>query len=358
MATAPRAGQSLSSYRSEQAAQGVSAADATNAYNTAKAGDPTSNIQGSTVSVQPQSSVSVQPTVSTSTLQGSSPYLQGSTGATTSLGATPTGGDATGGTAPAYDPVAAAAAADLAEAKALRGTFGSLFKSINSIYDTIYGRLTRVGEEKAGQVVDRYDDETTALGTQFTQELPMIGNAYAARGAADSSYRYDADQRATSQYNNVVDDLTLQRNDDLASVGQYVTDQHAGITADKAKIEIIKTRIAESEDPAELRQLKTEYQNLKADLEARSTGTQSQESLTNTANQMVDTRDRTASLQAGLTSIITGAAPNALKTQVAQGMIAQSGLSAEDQQRMIDWFGSQLVPDEQPIQEPVAPTVG
>lgn len=300
---------------------------------------------GGTLNPQQTSSIPLQPTYNPQTTANPMDYT--SFGSTGDSGATLGATTPTATVAPEYDAAAAQRAADLAEANALRGTFTSLFSQINDIYDSIYGRIGTVGAEKAGQVQERYGKETGALAEQFTKEFPRIGNAYAARNAGDSSYRYDAEQLATGQYDRVVGDLATQRDSDLATAGQYVANEQGAITADKGKLTNIAIAIAESEDPAELRALQTEYRNLKVDLEQRDATTQSQASLTNTANQLVDTRDRTASLQAGLTSIITGAAPNALKQQVAMGMIEQSGLSPADQERMIQWFGGQLAPEEE-----------
>lgn len=258
------------------------------------------------------------------------------------VGATDTSSTSTTATAPTYDPEAAARAERIATANSIRGSVRDVIDSIYEVYNNIYSDVDAVGKSKAVQINDRFGRESRGLTEEFNEQFPRIGSSYAARGAGSSSYRQRAEGSAINSYGRAVDELSLERDDNLATVGEFVSTEQAQIKADQEKLGVIATRIAESEDPDELMALKTEYQNLKADLTAKRAGLQSRDAYTAQANTLVSTEDRTATLRQGLGTIIAGAAPTMLKKQVGQTLITQSGLSAEEQQMLMSWFNGEV----------------
>lgn len=259
-------------------------------------------------------------------------------GNTATLGATTD----TPNTTPYYDAEAAAKAQKIAQANALKGGLTGIINNIKGVYDAIYGDIDVVGADKSRAVTNRYNKENTALVDQFATEFPQIGNAYSARNTYDSSYRQDAEQGATKQFNNMQDTLALGRDEDLAKVGQYVATQRAGVAADKSALSQMEQLIAASEDPAELQQLQQTLNQKIAEVTASRAGLRSQDSYRAEADALVSTADRTQGLKQNLSNIIAGAAPAPLKRSVAMKLIQSSGLPAEQQQVLVNDFEKEL----------------
>lgn len=288
-------------------------------------------------------------------LQGSSPQLQPTfnpqqaagiplyNGGGQTLGATT---DTGSGYVP-YDAAAAQAAADkaqkVAQANQLKGSINGIINNVKGVYDAIYGDLNVVGADKASQVQQRYNNENTALVDQFSTEFPSIGNAYAGRGAYDSSYRQDAEAGATRQFNNMQNDLVTGRNQDLSKVGEYVAGQRAQVGADRSSLDNMAAMIANSEDPAELQQIQQQISDKLGQVTASRAGLQSQDAYRATADQLVSTADRSGALKQTLGNIISGAAPSALKRSVAGKLIQSSGLSPDEQAMLVSDFEKQLL---------------
>ena len=293
---------------------------------------------------------------STTPLQGSSVSLQGSPNTLqvtanpmdyTSFGSQGTTLGATTETqTPYYDAEAAAAAAAkaqrIAQANALKGGLTGIVNNIKSVYDAIYGDIDAVGADKSRAVTNRYNKENTAIVDQFATEFPQIGNAYSARNTYDSSYRQDAEQGATKQFNNMQDTLATGRDEDLAKVGQYVATERAQVGADKSALSQMEQLIAASEDPDELTQLQQTLNQKIAEVTASRAGMRSQDAYRAEANALVSTADRTQGLKQNLSNIISGAAPAPLKRSVAMKLIQSSGLPAEQQQALVNDFEREL----------------
>jgi hypothetical protein len=302
-------------------------------------------------------------------LQGSSPNLQGSPN-TLQVTANPqtqnltfgTPQGATDPTAPAttpyYDAAAAQAAADAAakaaQANAIKGAITGITNNIRSVYDAIYGDLNVVGTDKTRSVNQKYNNENTALVDQYNTDFPAIGNAYAARGVYDSSYRQDSEAGANKQFTNMQGQLQTGRAEDLAKVGQWVDQQRAQVGADNATLGGLEALIAQSTDPDQLASYQQQITQKLADLTASRAGMRSQESYAQTANSLVDSTDQSAGLRGTLSAIVQGAAPAPLKRSTAMKLIQSSGLPPEQQQALVNDFDKQLSgTTDQPVDQTV-----
>ena len=243
---------------------------------------------------------------------------------------------------PYYDAAAAAMAQKTAQANALKGGLTGIINNIKGVYDAIYGDIDTVGADKSSAVRNRYNKESTALADQYATDFPQIGNAFAARGTYDSSYRQDAEERAKRQYSSVQDNLALGRDDDLAKVGQYIASQRASVEADRTSLQQMQDLINASEDPAELQQLQQTLNQKMNDITASRAGLRSQDSYRAEADALVSTADRTQGLRQSLSNIVEGAAPTPLKRSVAMKLIQSSGIPVDQQQALANDFDRQL----------------
>lgn len=236
------------------------------------------------------------------------------------------------------DPYAAQAAAQARAEEAqrgqLRGEIGGGIQNLQNVYNQLYGDVTGAATGQRQALEQRYGRETQALGEQFNEQLPTIGRGYAARGAYDSSYRMDAEERAQKQFQRQLQDLAAQREADAAKIGQYVAEQQAKIQAQQSKLGTVSGRLGQTRDLNDLIQLRNEIEAQIADTGALRAGAMSQQQLMQRFQELAPATDRLSQLQGVLTTIMQGAAPSALKRATAQQIIGSAGLTPEEQDRL------------------------
>jgi hypothetical protein len=172
--------------------------------------------------------------------------------------------------------------------------------------------------------------------------LPKIGRAYAGRGAYDSSYREGAEEQATQGFENQIGDISMQRDEDAAKIGQALREQEAQFGSQKGLLQTIQGRLGETNDVNELTQLRNEMDRRIAELSASRAGNQSRESQMQRFNQLAPAGDRMGQLSQTLSSVINGQAPGPLKRAVAQQIIGSAGLPKREQDQLLQQVNSQI----------------
>lgn len=252
-----------------------------------------------------------------------------------------------GGSGGYADPAAAARAAQEAADNARRGQLKTeatgLLQNLMGAYDSLFGNVRSAAKSQNDALDKRYNQEVTGLTDQFNQELPKVGRAYAARGTFDSSYRGDAEQQATTGFNNQIQDIGTQREADAAKIGQFVAEKEGMVNAEKGLLAKMLGDLPNVNDLNELTQLKQSIDRKIADVQSAQAGTQSQEAYSAKLGEIAPGADRMGALQTTLTNIVNGAAPGALKRAVAQQVIGSSGLTEEQQRQLLGEVNSQIV---------------
>lgn len=256
-----------------------------------------------------------------------------------------------------YDPAAAKAAADeaarVAKVKGAKTAITGLVGSLQGVYDALYGDVSNAATEKTRLLDQKYGTDVNSLTDSFNAQFPQIGNAYGARGTYDSSYRIDAEEGAKKGFNNSIEQLGQGRRQDLAGVGQYISQQNADIGAQKGGLDAVLSHIGESDNADELIGLRNTLDEKLRTLQASRAGLQGQNTYLNTLNSTVG-GDRISSLQTGLTNVINAQIPLPLKQAIGSQIINQSGLPAAQVQQALASFGQQLAateptPEKQPV---------
>jgi hypothetical protein len=253
------------------------------------------------------------------------------------------GGTGSGGYA---DPAAAARAAQEAADNARRGQLKTeatgLLQNLMGAYDSLFGNAKSAAASQNKALSDRYNTEVGGLTEQFNQELPKVGRAYASRGTYDSSYRGDAEQQATTGFNNQIQDIGTQRDADAAKIGQFVAEKQGMVDSEKGLLQKMLGDLPNVTDLNELTQLKQQIDRKIADTQAAAAGVQSEQAYRDKLNTIAPSADRLAGLQTTLSNIVNGAAPGPLKRAVAQQVIGSSGLSKEEQDQLLGQVNSQI----------------
>jgi hypothetical protein len=231
---------------------------------------------------------------------------------------------------------------DEAEKTGIRGHITNLVGSLDGIYKSIYGGIDKGGTEAATRLQDRYAKETGALTDTFNQELPKIGNSYAARGLYDSSYRMNGEEAAASGFNKQVGDLGDQLKLDQQTIGNQTAQNKAKYTADQEGYQALLTRLATVTDLTELRSLQNEIEAAQRTLTADNVKFQDAEQNKASYEKIAPTGDRSGTLTTTLSNVINSNAPRQLKIKTAETIIGSSGLSDKDKNTLLTQVTAQV----------------
>lgn len=245
-------------------------------------------------------------------------------------------------------PQEVAMAQEAAQRSSLQKSIQKLVGDAMGVYDTLYGNFGTAAASQRQALESRYAKETGALGEQFTQEIPRIGQAYAARGAYRSTWRTGAEGRAKENFETQLTNLGEQQRAEMGKIGQEVATQEAGFRGGQEQVNRILAQLPNVTDVNELTALQNELQKRIDDLRSSQAGLQSQEAFVNRFQQIAPASDRMAQLQTTLSRIIAGEAPGALKQSVGAQIIASSGLTDQEKAQALAQFNAQ-------VSEPVTP---
>lgn len=237
-----------------------------------------------------------------------------------------------------------AAQQQTAQRSGLQKNIQKLIGNAMGVYDSLYGNLGTAAASQRQALESRFGKETGALGEQFTQEIPRIGQAYAGRGAYDSSWRTNAENAAKSAFEGQLQGLGEQKIAEMGKIGQEVATTEAEFGAGQSGLNRALALVPQTTDVTELTNLQTEIQKQIDNLRTQQAGLQSQESFVQRFQQLAPASNKVSNLSRTLTNIINGEAPTALKQSVASQIIASSGLTPEEQQQALANFNAQLVP--------------
>lgn len=287
--------------------------------------------------------MSPQGTMSGTDLQGGGTlsFFQPAATGTTLQPAAPTGT-----TTATSEPTGTASVVDqtAAQRSSLKTGITNLISETLGIYDSLFGNLGTAAASQAKALGEKYARETGALNEQFAQEIPRIGQAYAGRGAYDSSWRIGAEQEAKKNLETQLAGVMETYKTAGQKLGQDVATQEAQFKGGQTSLNEMLARLPNITDINELNALEAEIRKIKTQLGTSAAGLQSQEAYMQRFEQLAPTTDRTAQLRQTLSTIIRGGAPTPLKQSVAAQVIGSSGLTPEEQQTLLNEVNAQLVP--------------
>lgn len=263
-------------------------------------------------------------------------------------------GAATGGaTAPlsnrsvgAADPQAAAQAqaeaANRARIASLRGDVSRVIGSIKQVFDQIYGDANAAAASQNVDLTKGYEATVGDINGELSQGLPKIGAAHSAAGTFDSSYRTNNEDSLRSDAESQIQAAGRDLESDKTKVGSWLASQQANVGAQKSGLDTVLSRIAESEDEAELAQLRNTLDERLTNVRASKADVQTNQSYLKTLSSATPGSQRVAAVQGTLAKIIGGSAAPALKKQVAGAFIANSGLEESEKQQLIQQVNAQI----------------
>lgn len=245
----------------------------------------------------------------------------------------------------AGDPYAAAYAAQVAEQQrmlaeqerqrsGLRSGIQSLIGQARDIYKNLYGGLTRAGESQKQQLEKTYGQGVQQLGETYSAEMPKIAQAYAARGAYDSTWRAGAEQQAQKGYESQLGQMQMAQQEALGKLGQALAESRAQYGAGESALQNVLGRLGEVTDLNELTALRNQIENKISDLQTAQAGQLTREEQLAQVANVPGLSNRFAQAQQTISTIIAGQAPAPLKRSIASQIIVNSDLTDQEKQSL------------------------
>lgn len=133
-----------------------------------------------------------------------------------------------GGGAAAYDPDK-----DPAVIARVRGEIQDLMGTFQDAYNDAIAKVDALAAQKKSEFLDKYKEAKDSLTKNYGDTSNQIDNQFSARGAFNSSYRAGEQGTALDAYNSAYSGLNKAQDADLASVGQFASEQKATLAGAK-----------------------------------------------------------------------------------------------------------------------------
>lgn len=229
-----------------------------------------------------------------------------------------TGGGAAGG--------GAQTAAQQAQIGGLRNEIIARRERANSIFDALTGAVSALAQEKRGQLESQFQQEQTRATEDFTTKGDELSRIYAARGLGDSSYRVNALDKASQEYQRAIQDLGQQKQTGLAKVGSEAAGAQARIGADKGALGAIRLdevgrKPDGTYDVNALVELRNNLDERIRNAEVQQTQFGTEAGFRGQLNQIAPYGGTVDALKSALTSLAQSAAPTVVKDRIATALI-------------------------------------
>lgn len=230
---------------------------------------------------------------------------------------------------------AASAAADRARLGTLSTESRGLIDSIKNIYGSIYGKADTAAAEQNQQLTDNYGKTVADTAGEVARNNDAALAAYSARGTQDSSYRGNTQNDIKVAGERAVQEAGDELRSAQGSIGQWLNEQRANVTAQKTGLDQVLSRIAESKDVNELTQLRATLENRLTEAQQASAGLTTGAQNRATAAGVTPAANRVATLKTTLGNILQSTAPPATKRSIATAFIMNSGLKEDQQNELL-----------------------
>lgn len=223
-----------------------------------------------------------------------------------------------------------------------RNSITGLVNNIRGVYDALYGDIGAAVADKTGQVENKYGTEEQALTNQFNEQFPAIGRAFSGRNTYDSSYRINAEEGAKKGFQDTLNQQNIAKQGELAGVGQYMQEAHAGVEGGKGTLDLVIQQINQSDNEQELQSVMNELQTKMSALQQQRAGAQPQNFYLQKLNQAVPTTSRLPQLQASLANVVGSSVPGPVKQSIVSQLINNSALSPQEKEQILAQYMGQI----------------
>lgn len=232
-----------------------------------------------------------------------------------------------GGSGGSYDPAAAQRAQEAAQKNSYISDIQSKFNTLQNIFNGLFGKADQIANERTNELTTNYDQQQNDLLKQYGQTADRTNLGYAARGLGSSTYLTNAQDENSNIYNRELGNIGTARNNNLASIGQTLASQKAGIQNQLDSYRNAYNQIGQLDLGGLAQAQNTFTQGINnANQTAATFGTNSD--FISKLNGITPYQQQgTAQLAAKLKNLVTSSAPASAKKYVALGLIKASTLN-------------------------------
>lgn len=234
------------------------------------------------------------------------------------------------------DQAIANAAALESQKSGIKSGIKDLISRAKDIYKGLYGGLESQAAGKKSELESQYGKGVQTLAEEYAQQLPAIGQAYAARGAYDSTWRAGAEQQAQTGYEKQLSELAQSQKESLAKLGQAVTESKAGYAAGEQGLQSILDQLGTTTDLTSLQNLQIQLQNKINELTQAQAGQLTTEQQLSAAAGLGGVSDKFNQASKTIQTIIQGQAPAMLKKSIASQIVSTSDLTDQEKKQLQD----------------------
>lgn len=239
-------------------------------------------------------------------------------------------------TQPTYTPPTAEQIA-AAQLSTDRATAKTKLDAYNALFGGLFGKIDTAAADQATTTRANYGTQRTDLTDQYNADLPNLDMSYYLGGIGDSSLRLAGRGQAEKALTKSLNTVGANESNDLTGIAKEAAKFKAGYAADQSGIELIRSQIDQTTDPQELQQLQNDIQAKMAGITADSAGFETGGTYRNQLAAIAPTKDL-GPIKSTLTSLMSGAANPALKTQIATQIIDNAGLSPDQTKLLYDTY--------------------
>lgn len=249
------------------------------------------------------------------------------------------GGTAPAPTAPAPTAPTAPTATKLTatQVASSRKTAKSKLDAYNALFGGLFGKIDTAAADQVATTRANYGQQRTDLTDQYNTDLPNLDMSYYLGGVGDSSLRLAGRGQAEKALQKSINTVGANETTDLTNIGKETAKFKAGYAADQSGIDLIRSQIDQTTDPQELQQLQNDIQAKIAGVTADTAGFETGGTYRSQLANIAPAKDLSP-LKATLTSLMSGAANPALKTQIATQIIDNAGLSPDQTKQLYDTY--------------------
>lgn len=223
-----------------------------------------------------------------------------------------------------------------------RGQIMDKWRTLQSVFDGLFGQIDRSYADKAAQVNKQYDTQTEDLNTTYKDTLNNTAMAYAGRGLGNSSYLGSGLDQNTNTYKQNLNLIDQNRTNSNAALGEALTQAKSSINAQRGQYQYAVNNLG-NYDENTLNQLNSQLagdlsqaQSSAANYLTRSEYADRLNAVTPVAN------NGSQQLQAQLANLINSSAPSFAKKQIAQGLIRRATQDPNQQSYWNNYYDSLL----------------
>lgn len=213
----------------------------------------------------------------------------------------------------------------------------SKLDAYNALFSGLFGKIDTAAAEQAATTRANYGQQRTDLTDQYNADLPNLDMSYYLGGIGDSSLRLAGRGQAEKALQKSINAVGVNEANDLTGIGKEAAKFRAGYQADQSGIDLIRSQIDQTTDPQELQQLQNDIQAKIAGISADTAGFETGGTYRGQLASVAPAKDL-GPIKSTLSSLMSGAANPALKTQIATQIIDNAGLSPDQTKLLYDTY--------------------